>query len=60
MESRPGRLNAKHPEDIIRYFHQVEASGGIYVLHEDKNTVEALPEIIKYLKDKNLTFVTFK
>ena len=56
----PEDWNAKNPEDIIRYFHQVEAAGGIYVLHEDKNTVEALPEIIKYLKEKNLTFVTFK
>lgn len=56
----PEDWNAKKPEDIIRYFHQVEAAGGIYVLHEDKNTLEALPDIIKYLKEKNLTFVTFK
>ncbi|WP_141334930.1 polysaccharide deacetylase family protein [Paenibacillus sp. EPM92] len=56
----PEDWNAKKPEDIIRYFHQVEAAGGVYVLHEDKNTVEALPDIIKYLKGKNLTFVAFK
>lgn len=56
----PEDWNAEKPEDIIQYFLQVEAAGGIYVLHEDKNTVAALPEIIKYLKEKNLTFVTFK
>jgi len=56
----PEDWNAKKPEDIIRYFHQVEAAGGVYVLHEDKNTVEALPDIIKYLKRNNLTFVVFK
>ncbi|GLX69815.1 polysaccharide deacetylase family protein [Paenibacillus glycanilyticus] len=56
----PEDWNAKQPEDIIRYFHRVEAAGGIYVLHEDKNTLEALPAIIKYLKSKDLTFVAFK
>lgn len=56
----PEDWNAKKPEDIIKYFHQVEAAGGIYVLHENKNTLEALPDIIKYLKEKNLTFVAFK
>ncbi|TCM96905.1 peptidoglycan/xylan/chitin deacetylase (PgdA/CDA1 family) [Paenibacillus sp. BK033] len=56
----PEDWNAKTPEDITRYFHHVEAAGGIYVLHEDKHTVEALPAIIKYLKGKNLTFVAFK
>ncbi|MGO4110429.1 polysaccharide deacetylase family protein [Paenibacillus sp. YAF4_2] len=56
----PEDWNAKNPEDIIRYFHHVEAAGGIYVMHEDKNTLEALPAIIKYLKSKDLTFVAFK
>jgi Predicted xylanase/chitin deacetylase len=56
----PEDWNAKNPEDIIRYFYHVEAAGGIYVLHEDKNTLEALPAIIKYLKGKDLTFVAFK
>lgn len=56
----PEDWNAKKPEDIIRYFHHVEAAGGIYVMHEDKNTLEALPAIIKYLKSKDLTFVAFK
>lgn len=56
----PEDWNAKKPEDIIQYFHEVEDSGGLFVLHEDKNTVEALPDIIKYLQGKNLTFVVFK
>ncbi|MCM3627764.1 polysaccharide deacetylase family protein [Paenibacillus glycanilyticus] len=56
----PEDWNAKNPDDIVRYFHHVEAAGGIYVLHEDKNTLEALPSIIKYLKGKDLTFVAFK
>ncbi|MBR2565167.1 MAG: polysaccharide deacetylase family protein [Paenibacillus sp.] len=56
----PEDWHAKKPEDIMRYFHQVEAAGGIYVLHENKNTLEALPDIINYLQEKNLTFVTFQ
>ncbi|WP_058300655.1 polysaccharide deacetylase family protein [Gorillibacterium timonense] len=56
----PEDWNAKKPEDIIRYFHEVDVSGGVYVLHEDKNTVDALPAIINYLKEKNVTFVIFK
>ncbi|GGA34148.1 polysaccharide deacetylase family protein [Paenibacillus physcomitrellae] len=56
----PEDWNHKKPEDILRYFHGIEASGGIYVLHEDKNTVEALPDILKYLKGKSLTFAIFK
>ncbi len=56
----PEDWNEKKPEDIIRFFHQSEAAGGVYVLHENKNTLKALPDIIKYLKGKNLTFVAFK
>ncbi|MFB8376209.1 polysaccharide deacetylase family protein [Paenibacillus taichungensis] len=56
----PEDWNAKKPEDIIRYFHQVEAAGGVYVLHENKNTLEALPAILKHLKEKKLKFVIFK
>ncbi|WP_052339479.1 polysaccharide deacetylase family protein [Gorillibacterium massiliense] len=56
----PEDWNAKKPEDIVRYFHEVEPSGGVYVLHEDKYTAEALPAILDYLKKENLTFVVFK
>ncbi|MCD1260155.1 polysaccharide deacetylase family protein [Paenibacillus athensensis] len=56
----PEDWNAKKPEDILRYFREVEAAGGVYVLHEDKNTVAALPDIIRLLQDKKLTFVSFE
>jgi peptidoglycan/xylan/chitin deacetylase (PgdA/CDA1 family) len=54
----PQDWNAKKPEDIIRYFDEVDSSGGVYVLHEDKLTVKVLPAIIDYLKSNK--FVTFK
>ncbi|MNB97977.1 Bifunctional xylanase/deacetylase precursor [compost metagenome] len=56
----PEDWNADRKEDILNYFHKVSASGGVYVLHEDRLTVEALPEIIGYLKEKNLKFAIFK
>jgi peptidoglycan-N-acetylglucosamine deacetylase len=56
----PKDWHAENKEDILRYFREVNASGGVYVLHEDPKTLEALPEIIEYLKDSNLKFVTFK
>lgn len=55
----PEDWKADEPEDILRYFHKVDPSGGIYVLHEKATTVEALPDIIQYLKDQQLTFVIF-
>lgn len=56
----PEDWHAKEADDIIRYFRNIDTSGGVYVLHETKKTVEALPDIIKYLKGKNLKFATFK
>jgi peptidoglycan-N-acetylglucosamine deacetylase len=56
----PKDWHADNKEDILRYFREVNASGGIYVLHEDPKTVEALPEIIEFLQESNLKFVTFK
>ncbi|MBY9077931.1 polysaccharide deacetylase family protein [Paenibacillus sp. HN-1] len=56
----PEDWNADKKEDILKYFHKVTASGGVYVLHEDRLTVEALPEIIGYLKEKNMKFAIFK
>ncbi|OBZ08409.1 hypothetical protein A8L34_24180 [Bacillus sp. FJAT-27264] len=50
----------KAPEDLIQYFHTVDPSGAIFLMHEKKITVEALPEIIEYLKAKDLKFVIFK
>ena len=57
----PKDWDHKSPDGIVQYFHGVDASGGIYVLHEDKSTVEALPDILNYLQGKkNLTFAIFK
>lgn len=56
----PEDWRAKKPEDIIEYFEKVKSSGGVFVLHEHKNTVEALPAIIELLKKTNLKFVTLE
>ncbi|HHX74682.1 MAG TPA: polysaccharide deacetylase family protein [Firmicutes bacterium] len=54
----PQDWNDKSPEDILTYFAQTEPSGGVYVLHETKATLEALPQIIDLLKEKGLKIVT--
>jgi len=52
------RTNAA--KDILQYFHQTDPSGGIYVLHEKKATLDALPDIIDYLKKQELKFAIFQ
>jgi len=56
----PEDWKADSAEQVIRYFHQTDPSGGIYLLHEKAVTLEALPEIIEYLKTKGLKFAIFK
>jgi len=56
----PEDWRAKNSAEILNYFHKAESSGGIYLLHERKITVEALPAIIEYLQSKNLKFAIFK
>ncbi|GGG73023.1 polysaccharide deacetylase family protein [Paenibacillus radicis (ex Gao et al. 2016)] len=56
----PEDWHVKSASDIVKYFHQTNPSGGIYVLHEKKITAEALPEIIEYLKKKKLKFAVFE
>ncbi|GMK40330.1 hypothetical protein PCCS19_33860 [Paenibacillus sp. CCS19] len=56
----PEDWNADTRDEILDYFEKVNPSGGIYVLHEKKHTVEALPAIIEYLKKKQLKFVIFE
>ncbi|MGF7047874.1 peptidoglycan/xylan/chitin deacetylase (PgdA/CDA1 family) [Paenibacillus sp. DS2015] len=56
----PMDWNAKNPEEIMDYFHKSDPTGGLYLLHERKMTVEVLPEIIEYLKEQNLKFAIFK
>jgi len=50
----------KSPEDILQYVHHTDPSGGVYLFHEKKITVEALPAIIKYFQEKDMKFVIFK
>lgn len=56
----PEDWKAKSSKHIIQYFHDLDPSGGIYVLHENKMTVKALPDIITYLKEQELKFVVFE
>lgn len=56
----PEDWKADNAEQVIRYFHKTDPSGGIYLLHEKAVTVEALPDIIEYLKAKGLKFAIFK
>ncbi|MCC3372546.1 polysaccharide deacetylase family protein [Cohnella sp. REN36] len=56
----PEDWHAKRAEDILKYFREVKTPGGVYVLHEDKRTVEALPQIIEYLQKNRLKFAAFK
>ncbi|WP_379156571.1 polysaccharide deacetylase family protein [Paenibacillus sp. sgz5001063] len=56
----PEDWKAENAEQIIRYFYNTDPSGGIYLLHEKRVTVQALPAIIEYLKNKHLKFAIFK
>lgn len=56
----PEDWKASGPEDILDYFKESEPSGGIYLLHEKQMTLQALPEIIAYLKGRGLKFAVFK
>lgn len=56
----PEDWRATSTEDILNYFKQTEPSGGIYLLHEKKASLEALPAIIDYLKKQDLKFTIFQ
>ncbi|MRN54044.1 polysaccharide deacetylase family protein [Paenibacillus monticola] len=56
----PQDWKAESKEEILQYFQAEDPSGGIYLLHEKSITVKALPEIIEYLKSKNMKFAIFK
>ncbi|REK69452.1 polysaccharide deacetylase family protein [Paenibacillus paeoniae] len=56
----PEDWRTNEASDIMQYFKQTEASGGIYVLHEKKATLEALPDIIQFLKKQELKFTIFQ
>lgn len=56
----PEDWKAENAEQVVRYFHTTDPSGGIYLLHEKAVTVKALPDIIEYLKAQDLKFAIFK
>ncbi|MHA6481455.1 polysaccharide deacetylase family protein [Paenibacillus sp. strain BS8-2] len=56
----PEDWKADTSEDIVAYFKQLSNSGGIYVMHEKKATLDALPEIIDYLLEQKLKFAVFQ
>jgi peptidoglycan/xylan/chitin deacetylase (PgdA/CDA1 family) len=56
----PEDWKADTSDDIVRYFKQLSASGGIYVMHEKKATLDALPDIIDYLLEQKLKFAVFQ
>lgn len=47
----------RNTNDIIHYVKSYAESGSIILLHESKPSLDALPEIIEYLKSKNLKIV---
>lgn len=47
------------PEEIVDYIIRSDSCGSIYLLHETRRTLEALPAIIEYFQRKDLTLVTF-
>ncbi|RPF53982.1 polysaccharide deacetylase family protein [Aquisalibacillus elongatus] len=56
----PRDWKANNETDIINYFKSVDPSGGIYILHENKHTLNALPEILDYLESQGLQVVGIK
>lgn len=56
----PEDWRASSTEDVLSYFKQTDPSGGIYLLHEKKASLEALPAIIDYLKEQDLKFAIFQ
>ncbi|QNK58207.1 polysaccharide deacetylase family protein [Paenibacillus sp. PAMC21692] len=56
----PKDWQAATSKEIIRYFKTIDASGGIYVMHEKKATLDALPDIIDYLLEQDLKFAVFQ
>lgn len=48
---------AKSPNDVINGFFSTNPSGGLYDMHENPNTVKALPTIIQRLQAQHLEIV---
>lgn len=56
----PRDWNVKDARSIIDYVRNTDPSGGIYVLHENELTVQALPEIIRYLQQNNVEITVLR
>ncbi len=52
----PEDWKGRNSQQIISHFKRTQSSGGVYLLHENQQTVNALPAIIRYLREKNLRF----
>ncbi len=56
----PKDWKAKNAKEIIQYVLKTRPSGGVYLFHENRRTVDALPKIIEYLKEAEVEFVVLK
>ncbi len=51
---------AKNDKDILEYIVTTKTSGSIILLHETQETLQALPQIIEYLRENQLEIVNLK
>lgn len=56
----PKDWKAKSSKEVLQYIVKTNPSGGVYLFHENKRTVDALPQIIEYLKKSDVEFVVLK
>ncbi len=55
----PADWDKKDSNQILQYVMETKPYGGIYLLHEKPETVEALPMIIEFLLKQGIEFVCF-
>ena len=56
----PRDWEVNNANSIYKYFTRTDPSGSVYILHENRYTVEALPDIIRHLKEKELQFAVLR
>ncbi len=56
----PKDWKAKNSKEIIQYVLKTKPSGGVYLFHENRRSVAALPKIVEYLKEADVEFVVLK
>jgi peptidoglycan-N-acetylglucosamine deacetylase len=59
-DNDPKDWQSRNANKIIQHIKSTEVSGSIILLHETQATLDALPEIIAYLKEQNLELVTLR